>query len=377
MVRCKKLAPSWFSFSLIRIAGLAAVPWLLGLAAVSAQEKQPPVAPAVAAEKPAKTAAEDAEILAMTRNYAAAYTQNDAKLVASYWAEKGVYIDPETGTSIEGREKIEAAFAKNFASEKGTSLQVAVQSIRGISPDVAEVAGIAVVSVPGGVSSESSFVAMLVKQAGGWKIDSVRESETAVPVSNYERLADLEWMVGEWKEEAGETKIFTRCRWIANRNFLLRSFTVMQGEEVQLAGTQIIGYDASIGTMRSWVFDTDGGFGEGVWATTKGESGEAKWTVKMSGVLQDGRRAAATQVITKIDKDKATFQTVGREVDGELLPSSPAVTVVRVASSDVDANSSLGDVAVPTASSADSAAPSDNPRDKNEAPAPQQPAESK
>lgn len=353
-----------------RITLLPCFLWTAQLAAQQPAPTTPAAAPTVApaaapAETPASvTPAEEKlfrqiydDVIKLTGSYADAYSKNDPKGVASFWAETGVYVDSETGDEVKGREKIEAAYGKLFAAEKGISLSVTLQSISPNNPAHSSLTiyGTAVISQPDGTSSASNFQASLVKESTGWKIASVSEVEGVVPASNYEKLAELHWMIGQWQEESGDTKIFTRGSWTANRNFLKRSFTVMVGDEVQLAGTQVIGYDASLQAIRSWVFDTDGGFSEGIWTAGKNEEGQEQWTVKMAGVLQDGRRASAVQVITKVDENKAIFQSVSREVDGELLPSSPAVSVVRVALPAEDANSSSGDVAVPTAGSADSA----------------------
>ena len=49
----------------------------------------------------------------------------------------------------------------------------------------------------------------------------------------------------------------------------------------------------------------------------------------MSFVLASGERASAVNVITYVDQDTLRWQSTNREVAGELLPSIPAVTVVR------------------------------------------------
>ena len=44
-----------------------------------------------------------------------------------------------------------------------------------------------------------------------------------------------------------------------------------------LEGTQVIGWDPAAGTIRSWMFDSDGGFGEGTWSKK-----DNSWIVKFS-----------------------------------------------------------------------------------------------
>ncbi len=97
-----------------------------------------------------------------------------------------------------------------------------------------------------------------------------------------------------------------------------------------LEGTQVIGWDPAAGTIRSWMFDSDGGFGEGTWSK-KGNS----WIVKFSQVLPDGRKASATNIYTLIDANTFTWKSIGRKVDGEFLPNVEEVKMVRKTASDV------------------------------------------
>jgi hypothetical protein len=72
------------------------------------------------------------------------------------------------------------------------------------------------------------------------------------------------------------------------------------------------------------MFDSDGGFGEGVW-TRRGD----RWEVKLRQVLADGRTASSTNIYAPRDEDSFTWQSINREIDGERLPDVAPVTVVR------------------------------------------------
>ena len=61
-----------------------------------------------------------------------------------------------------------------------------------------------------------------------------------------------------------------------------------------------------------------------------------KFTVKENSVsvdtastLSDGRRASAINMITMIDENTFTWESTGREVDGEMLPDVDPVKFVR------------------------------------------------
>jgi len=141
---------------------------------------------------------------------------------------------------------------------------------------------------------------------------------------HYEQLKELEWMVGEWVDQGEDATITTVCRWTKNRNFMTRSFKVVTADDRVLEGTQVIGWDPADKRIRSWLFDSEGGFGEGRWSRDGN-----RWIVKASQVLKSGGRASAINVITYVDDNTLTWQSTGREVDGEMLPDVPEVTVVR------------------------------------------------
>jgi hypothetical protein len=163
-------------------------------------------------------------------------------------------------------------------------------------------------------------------------IDRVSEVEVPPPPpSHYEQLKELEWMVGNWIDDNEGTLIETDCEWTKNRNFLTRSFTMSVGDEVQLSGMQIIGWDPANEQIRSWVFDSDGGFSQGTWSRK-----ENRWFIKQVGTLADGGQSTATNIITKLDDDSFTWQSTDRTVDGEVLPNVEEALVKRKPAAEQD-----------------------------------------
>ena len=51
----------------------------------------------------------------------------------------------------------------------------------------------------------------------------------------------------------------------------------------------------------------------------------------MNQMQSDGRLASGTSVITRVDNDTIEVQKIGESIDGEPIPASEPVTVVRVA----------------------------------------------
>ena len=136
-------------------------------------------------------------------------------------------------------------------------------------------------------------------------------------------------MVGKWVDKDDNATIETTCSWTPNKAFLRRSFDVAVQDRVDLAGMQVIGWDADAKKFRSWVFDSAGGFANDEWS----KEGD-RWIVQSSGVLFGGQKVTAVRIVTPIDEDSFTVEVVDREVGGELLPDIDKVTIVRQKSSD-------------------------------------------
>ena len=269
-------------------------------------------------------AADKAAIEKAIESYTAAFNAQDAKALAEHWGAEAVYVNPLTGVQVEGREAIVKEFESILRQMKDTKLAVDVESIRFISPGVAVEDGVAKLISADGDPEESSYTAIHVKRDGKWLLDRVTEEELPVVLSHYEQLKDLEWMIGSWVDGDDQDRIETTCQWTRNKNFITRSFTVSVKDRIDMAGMQIIGWDPAAKQIRSWVFDSDGGFAEGRWAK-KGD----RWSVTTTGTTPDGRKASSVNVITYVDEDQFKWQSVSRMVDGELLPNIDEVVVVR------------------------------------------------
>lgn len=271
--------------------------------------------------------AKDREAIIKTiASYVDAFNAADAKKLAQHWSIKGEWISRDTGERISGREAIQQQFAAMFTETENGRINISVDSIRFVADNVAIEEGVAVLTGPDG-ASDSTYTAIHVKEKGTWKIDSVRE--TVVPArqpgpSNYEHLKELEWMIGEWVDQAEDSTVETKCEWTKNGNFITRSFKASVQGEIELEGTQVIGWGPTSETIRSWVFDSDGGFGEGTWER-KGD----RWIVKASQVLPDGGLASSVNIFTYVDGNSFTWQSIGRQIDGEFQPNVEEVTIVR------------------------------------------------
>src|SRR5262245_4503605 len=259
------------------------------------------------------------------QEFIAAFEKGDAKAVAAFWTENADYVD-QTGREFKGRTAIERMYEKLFAGKKGMKLNIIVISTRMVGTDVALEDGITgVTPAEGGRTSEARFSAVLVKKDGDWYLESVRDS-IPHPPSNAERFEDLEWLLGEWIGEAEKGESAKAAySWAENRNFIVSSFaTTVDGIPV-VGGTQWIAWDAVDKHLRSYSFYSRGGIGEAVW-TKNGDS----WTLNVSARMSAGKKASATNIVTKTDDDHMTWQVTKLVVDGQPMPDAKPVKLKRV-----------------------------------------------
>ena len=256
--------------------------------------------------------------------YVAAFNARDAKALAALWSPDGVYTSRTSGEEITGRDDLEKDFVSLFAAVKDAKLEIATESIEFVSPNVAVEQGTATVVKPDTPPEKSSYSVVYVKRDGSWLIDRTSEEDDAPAPSNYEQLKALDWMVGNWVDQEGGSVIKTTCRWTRNKNYMVRTFTATIDDHVDLTGMQFVGWDAAKKKIRSWVFDSAGGFSEGTWR----RDGD-RWIVHTRATLIDGSQGSSTTVLRPIDEGSFGWQKINRVIDGEILPNIDEVIIVR------------------------------------------------
>jgi uncharacterized protein (TIGR02246 family) len=269
-------------------------------------------------------AADEAALLKNAEAFVAAFDKGDAKALAAHWTAQGDYTD-QAGHKVTGREAIEKAFTNFFADNKGMKLRIDITGLRFVTPDVAVEDGTTSVINPDGTPpSKARYTIVHVKKDGKWLLDSVREAPYTPP-SNYEHLKGLEWAIGEWADDVKEGEVARiSFDWTDNQNFIVSHFTTTIKNVSIGGGTQWIGWDPLNKSIRSWVFESNGGFGEATWAKDG-----AKWTLKVSAVLPDGKKATSTNILTRVDADTMTWEVKDRTLDGKPLPDIKAVRMKR------------------------------------------------
>src|SRR5262245_14258630 len=163
-----------------------------------------------------------------------------------------------------------------------------------------------------------TYLAVWVKQGGKWLLSNVRdlpgsEEDEDDKAPSYARLKSLAWLVGEWTSKRGDVKL--SCKWAPNQSFIIQEYTVKQAAGKVLSLTQWIGWDGPSEEVRSWVFDSQGGYSVGDWQR-EGNT----WTAAMEGALPDGRVGTSTVTYKYVNDDTFTWSSRDREVDEQPQP---------------------------------------------------------
>ena len=268
---------------------------------------------------PDKTTDDDA------RKYEEAYNKGDAKTLAGFYADDVDYIDQD-GAEVIGRDAMEKLLSDNFQQNPGVKLTITTEQVKQLTPDVKVTRGFATVTPATGAATTTRYTLVKVRKGDHWEISQLNERE-APPLSAYSKLAALEWLVGTWQDKSGDQIVQAKINWAGDKNFLVRTIDV-QGNQTTTDGWEIIAWDPVRQQIRSWIFDSNGGFGEATWANN-GED----WLIRASNVLPDGSRSTAENVLTKVDGNRFTWESQNRTLNGEPQPSLDKIEVQRVAGS--------------------------------------------
>ena len=290
---------------------------------VSRESPALPVAATVTSPPAAAHQEDEKSIRLAAEAFANAYNAGDAKAIASLFVAQGEIVD-EAGQSTQGHEGIEQVFAGAFKEHPKTHIDLAVGSIRFIGLNMAVEEGVSTVTYEADEPAQRSpYTVVYSRQDGKWLTASARDLPDDSPTPE-QQLKQLQWMIGRWVDESPEALVFTSYRWSDNQCYLVGEFKVQIGGRPVMTGTHRIGWDPVAKKIRSWIFDSEGGFGEGIW-TREGN----QWIVKMTGVTRDGKIASSTNITNRVSKERMTWQSRDRIIGGEKTPDIEEVTITR------------------------------------------------
>jgi uncharacterized protein (TIGR02246 family) len=279
-------------------------------------------------QKKAVVSDDESAIRAQAAQFADAFNKGDADAIAKQFTEDARVIDAD-GRSVEGREAIRKRFAEAIEAGGGAKVEFKTDRVQLVGREVAIEEGHASAkNADGTIAGRGPYTVIYAKQDGQWKIAVVRDHEPAADdAANtpHAHLEELAWMVGEWVDESDEAVVRTSCNWSKDGNYLLREFTVHVAGKPAMSGTQRIGWDAQHEQIRSWVFDSDGGFSQGLWS----RSGDNQWRIVSTGTTRDGDTATAVNIVTREHPDTMRWQSIERTLGGESLPDTDDIVIAR------------------------------------------------
>ncbi len=264
-------------------------------------------------------------IASQIASYVAAFNAHDAKKLVSHWSPRGVHSNRSTGNIVVGREALEKRYDEMFKQVDNLKLEVANEEFEFISPSVAIGRGLATVTQTGSDKAErTEYSAVFVFRDDQWLIDRISDDLVLEQDTHRERLQELQPLLGKWAHEADSTTIEFECKWTQDEKHISRAYRVIEDENVTQTGLQIIGWDPHHKNIRSWLFDSEGGFVEGTWQK-KGD----RWLITTVGILPDGGTGTAIHVVRPIDENQFAFRKTNQVIDGVKVPDSEEIIIKR------------------------------------------------
>ncbi len=285
------------------------------------EARDPAVETAAAGETRADAEPDVAAVRAVSESLVAAYNAGDGAKLAACFLPKAELVD-DAGNVYSGLEEIAAIFQQFREEFPNATMELAIDSIRLAGDRVAVEDGTRTVKTAD-ATAVNHYTMLYVKQDGRWLVAAARETAADPEPTPHDRLQPLAWLVGDWVNENPASAMAISCRWADNDNFLLVDFQVRVEGEVVMASSQRIGWDPQARRFRSWVFDSDGGYGEGRWTQVDG-----RWILRSTATLPDGDSGSATIYIEPLDSDKFLMKGFDR-IAGDVALADFEATIVR------------------------------------------------
>lgn len=241
-----------------------------------------------------------------------------------FWTQDAVLINPTTSEIYKGKDEINDYLQKRNQEIQKRELNFTFTPSNIIfpEPNQAIVEGVVEIKDKGQLLQRDVRKIKLVNQNGQWFIKELREIEAPPAPPVFSHLKELDWLIGNWKDIDEDVTITFSAKWDKFKNFIIQTFKMETYGLEAMEGTQIIGWDPVEKKIRSWVYDSDGGFGEGIWNKKNDD-----WQVTIDYVLSDGSEGTATNIYSNIRDKSYQYSSIDRILDGEALDNIPPVTV--------------------------------------------------
>lgn len=258
------------------------------------------------------------------REFIEAINQHKVESFPTFWTEDATLMNPVTDEKYKGKNEIAKYLQKRDQEIQKRQLNFTFTPSKIIFPESnqAVVEGVVEIKDKGQLLQRDVRKIKLVNLNGQWYINELKEIEVAPAPPVFSHLKELEWLIGNWKDVDEDVTITFSAKWDKFKNFIIQSFRMETYGLEAMEGIQIIGWDPIEKKIHSWVYDSDGGFGEGTWNKKNDD-----WQVTLNYVLSDGSEGTATNIYSNISDKSYRYSSIDRNLDGEDLDNIPPVTV--------------------------------------------------
>ncbi len=210
----------------------------------------------------------------------------------------------------QGRTLIEERLAETFAASPGAKMAIEIEAIRAAQPGCRQGRGPHDRHARQGRAGDPPPLHRTARQARRQLAPLQRARRTRSdgqparpaggPRVDARRLDRRGARLGRSASTAAGRMTATSC---------IRTFTVKQQGKDVMTVNQRIGWDPAAKQIRSWEFDSQGGFGEGKW----GGDGD-RWVIKHTATRPDGTTVSATNTMVRERPDLVRWTSTDRFV---------------------------------------------------------------
>lgn len=292
------------------------------------------VACVVSTMYPASSSAEsvnrdaDAQVIrSQAAEYAKAFSNGDTQALSAMWADDAILTD-QFGRVSSGRSQISTKMDTFFKTNGKQPLDIKIDALEFPAENLAIEHGVSHVGTTNYPQTFSAYTAVHVKRDGKWQMVNVSETPSIDAVdANKTTIADLAWLVGNWKVEGPKGSLLIKADWVAGKNMIRCEFDATKKDGDRSVQTQFFFLDPISRRIRSWQYDFDGGYGDSKWFNSGND-----WSAVGRSVQSDGSIGSARYLIKKLDDNTFSWQSTSRRLLGKRLPDSSILTAKRIGS---------------------------------------------
>jgi uncharacterized protein (TIGR02246 family) len=266
---------------------------------------------------------DEAGVRAAIDAYSASLRSGDLNAIMGHWAADADFTS-DSGEVTRGRDAIGRLFVGSLEDLKAGKTTIKVETLRFLTPDVAAMDGTIEFAPANGPVEINRYSAVWAKKGGRWVIASARDLPEAEGQAADRGMKELQWLAGDWTAQKGDASIKLSVKPDLDGKFAMLRYEIKSPKET-INVLQVLGWDPTEGALRSWTFDSRGGFGESAWIREG-----SVWMGDTIGVLPTGQVGSSLNFIEMKGPNSFVWKSTDREVEGQPIPDAE-ITYTRVA----------------------------------------------